>query len=77
MNIEFTVSGGRFGWGFDYWCVECGKYLGNSTDDEHLEHPLVEAEGSWLRKRTGPINCSHAGEKYALPRHEIAVERIP
>lgn len=76
MNVSYTPSGGRFGYGFDYWCVECETYLGNSSDDEQLHHPATEKEGKWLRKKTVPCKCSHAGETYAMPRHEIAVTKI-
>lgn len=73
MKVLYLPSGGRFGYGFDYWCRECGALLGNTLDDNQLVHPATETEGKWLRKKTVPCKCPHAGTTYEIPIHEIEV----
>ena len=72
MKVLFTPEGGRFGYGFDYYCLECGRFLGNTTDGK-LNHPLGQSKVGWFRKRVTSIHCSHAGETYDIPKHEIEV----
>lgn len=78
IKVSFTPSGGRFGYGFNYWCVECECYLGNSSESDTLNHPATETKRKFLLfdKVTKPLSCSHAGESYALPEHEIAVAKL-
>lgn len=73
MNVIFTPSGGRFGFGFDYYCTECGAYLGNSTEDKRLVHRATVKKGIWFMKKSVPCKCSHAGEIFVMPIHEIIV----
>lgn len=74
MKIRYSPAGGRFGYGFNYWCVECGYCLGNSLENETLHHPETDEEGMLFRKKTVPIKCSHVGENYEKPSHEIEVK---
>lgn len=74
MKIRYSPAGGRFGYGFNYWCSECGCELENSVDYKALHHPEADEEGTLFRKKTVPIKCSHVGESYELPKHEIEVK---
>jgi hypothetical protein len=74
MKINFTPKGGRFGFGFNYFCAECGRFLGNSSSDNHLEHAAVETTGWFKAKKTVPINCINAGKRAKIPKHQIDVE---
>ncbi len=74
MKAHYSPSGGRFGFGFDYWCADCGAYLGNSIADAKLTHPTTETKRKWwYKKEEIPSRCLHAGKTYALPCHEIEV----
>jgi len=70
MKVRYKPEGGRFGDGFDYFCAECGKYVGNSCSDSQLKHDATTTKGIF-RKTTVPINCSNAGKVCELPQHEI------
>lgn len=76
MKVEFNPEGGRYGVGFDYYCVECGAYVGNSSMDERLEHAATERKWSLFKKVEVPIKCSKAGKVCELPRHEIEAKEI-
>lgn len=80
MKLRYKPEGGRFGYGFDYFCAECGEYVGNSSHDKVLEHSVTHQETrGWIRKRTVTVevNCSNAGKKCAIPKHEIEASELP
>jgi hypothetical protein len=78
MKVSFRPDGGRFGYGFDYFCWECGVYVGNSNDDEFLLHPATEETGGIFRKKiVTTLTCSNAGKKCAIPRHIFEATEIP
>ena len=75
MKLKYEPRGGRFGDGFDYFCAECEEYVGNSCDDDVLEHPTTTTTGGGLfkKKTVTPIFCPQAGMKckMQLPTIEI------
>lgn len=71
MKVKFKPEGGRYGYGFDYFCTECGKYVGNSSANDQLIHPATEKSGKLFRKVEVPIKCSQAGKICKLPEHAI------
>lgn len=71
MKVTYRPAGGRFGFGFNYFCAECGRYVGNSSDDDELEHAITEKKGKIFRKVEAPIACSQAGKVCEIPEHEI------
>ncbi len=69
MKVRFRPEGGRFGYGFDYFCAECGLYVGN-TNDETLVHDVTETKGIF-KKTITPIASANAGKISEIPKHEI------
>lgn len=76
MKVRFKPEGGRFGYGFDYFCAECGEYVGNSSSDDQLKHAATEKKGKMFRKVEVPIACSQAGKVCELPKHEIEAREV-
>jgi hypothetical protein len=75
MKVTYIPDGGRFGYGFNYNCAECGEYVGNSSDNQ-LSHSATETKGKLFRRVEVPIACSQAGKKCELPKHEIEAREI-
>ncbi len=75
VAIHFTPDGGRYGYGFNYWCPECERYLGNSND-KRLTHAATEREGNFFNRKEVAIACPRAGETYSVPEHIIEVEKL-
>jgi hypothetical protein len=74
VRVVCFPDGGRYGYGFNYFCPECEVYLGNSFEDECLKHPSEVVNKKWFSKTSTPVKCSHAGETYAMPVHDVQVE---
>lgn len=76
MKVYFIAQGGRYGYGFNYFCSLCDAYLG-CTSSEFLEHPSTKNIGLLsIFKKPIENKCPHAGHKWDVPKHEIGVSRI-
>ena len=74
MKVKYAPEGGRHGWGFSFYCVECDEYVGNSSEVEFLTHPSVKiVRKGFFGGRTVPIDCSQVGmkAKIELPTMEL------
>jgi len=71
MRVTFKPAGGRFGFGFDYYCYGCGIFVGNSSEDKQLKHPTTTKQGIFFFRTTKDINCINAGKSCELPKHDI------
>lgn len=79
MKVKYRPQGGRFGYGFDFYCEECTAYLGNSCDDDVLKHPTTKIikEAGWFKKREEvPIICSQVGVKCEIDYPTMELNNI-
>lgn len=76
MKVTYEPEGGRLGYGFNYYCAECGEYVGNSSSHNQLKHAATEKKGKMFRKVEVPIACSQAGKVSEMPQHEIEAKQI-
>lgn len=75
MNAEVTVDCTKFSAWFNFWCPECGAYLGNS-DRKKLEHDATTKEGKMFRKVEVPIKCQYAGMKFESPKITVPLVQL-
>lgn len=69
MKIQYKPEGGRCGYGFDYFCDECGEYLGNTTTRKTIQHPETRTvtKGFFNKKTvTIEVKCSNAGVTFPM-----------
>lgn len=77
MRIRYEPSGGRYGWGFDYYCSECNEYLGNTVT--HLDQSITHSEFKTELVNKGifsflkpietiktRVTCSQAGQNFLM-----------
>ena len=75
MQVRYKPEGGRFGYGFDYFCAECDEYVGNSVSDKQLKHRAIVTKG-FFNRTTVPVKCSNAGKVCEIPRHIIEAREV-
>lgn len=71
MKIVLTPAGGKYGYGFDYRCSECGTDFEISDDEKVLRHPDMVDDGLFFTKMV-KVECPHVGSEFEKP--EIAFE---
>lgn len=73
VSVIFTPAGGRFGWGWVYFCKHCKIQLYEKNG--FLVHDADEIKRtSMFKSERIPLKCPHAGQRYRKPKHEIPVE---
>lgn len=74
IKVRYSPQGGRYGYGYDYYCIVCSEKLGESGDKQ-LYHPAMVVKWLYYKTKT-PVSCPHGGETYTMPKHETAVEKL-
>lgn len=80
MQLIYKPAGGRYGYGFNFYCPVCKQPLGNSNDDKVLEHSEVHYKVRdyflfFWTSRT-PSKCPNAGKVFEVPQFLIEAKEI-